>query len=39
MFMTAYSYMSVSSFVKEQIAAIVHTDKKEITLNFIDVQT
>ena len=31
-------YMSVSSFVKEQVAAIVHTDKKEITLNFIDVQ-
>ena len=39
--MNAYDslYMSVSSFVKEQVAAIVHTDKKEITLNFIDVQT
>ena len=31
-------YMSVSSFVKEQVAAIVHTDKKQITLNFIDAQ-
>lgn len=28
MFMTAYIYMRVSSCVKEQVAAIVHTDKK-----------
>ena len=31
-------YMSVNSFVKEQVTAIAHIDKKEITLNFIDVQ-
>ena len=31
-------YMSVSSCVKNQVAAIVYTNKKVITLNFIDVQ-
>ena len=31
-------YVSVGSRVKDQIAAIVHTDKREISLNFIDVQ-
>ena len=30
--------MSVNSRLKEQVASIVSTDKKEITLNFIDVQ-
>ena len=32
-------YESVGSHVKNQIAAIVNTEKKEIELNFIDVQT
>ena len=31
-------YRSASSCEKEQVAAIVHTDNKDITLNFIDAQ-
>ena len=31
-------YGSVSSHVKDQIAAIVFTDKNEIILNHIDIQ-
>ena len=31
-------YVSVGSHVKDQIAAIVNTDEKEISLNFINVQ-
>ena len=31
-------YVSVGSRAKDQIAAIVNTDEREITLNFIDVQ-
>ena len=32
-------YLSVGSQVKNQIAAIVNTEEKEIALNFINVQT